>query len=235
MGNIRLTPKHLVSRIRKSPVSQVLISIIFFFLALVLFACFDLWFAYSAWRGWAMLESIGTVLAILAAILLAWWEGTNSRRKDSKQRQAIRHLLYKEVKANLDAIAALRSWAEERVNCTQGLLAEHDGQRQWMEVWSFPVELEQPSVRPENLRNQTKNKLDEQLDLFSRAFDADEIALIDELYCELDEIVESLEGFSLFNELTKLADIDTVHRDLFWHTKQFTALCKYFLAPFGPA
>jgi hypothetical protein len=105
-------------------------------------------------------------LAIFAAVFLAWWEGSKAHRQDARQIAAIRTLLTMEIDAN---VSQLRSFLDKQ------------------EDWEF---LERLATRSLNTEFSVKNALQEQLELFSKAFESNEVIEINLFYTHLVQLVQ---------------------------------------------
>lgn len=127
----------------------------------------------AAWQfGWSALEAIGTILAVAVALGLALFELFRERREEEKQKKSIRMLLRLEIESNLKELKPVFKWAQE---------AQVNQHNNW--ILNYPD-------APSEIRHDIKERLEEQLELFSKATTADEIMKVNDFYRGLDFIEE---------------------------------------------
>lgn len=132
------------------------------------------------WPGWPALEAIGTVFAVLAAILLAWWEGTASKRRAKRIKLTLRKLLVLEIEPMLDHLAAF----SERSSATA---SQRDAEPSTVVASGFLYEL---ATNPVKEYSYIRNSLREQLTLFCETVDPVEVTLFQDFYAKLDDFME---------------------------------------------
>jgi hypothetical protein len=162
----------------------------------------DIW-QWSGWEwpGWSALEAIGTVSAVLAAILLAWREGSKERRRLSSQRKTIRLLLYQEVAANQEEIRPERLFIEEWCNKLDEAAQDADPTTKALRSRSY----DWPQFPDARMPVVIMAQLHAQLDLYSLSFDADEVEQIDSYYDRLRDYWE-LRSPARFDALAPISE-----------------------------
>lgn len=130
---------------------------------LALLVCLDLVWGVSQWRGWSMMEAVGTVAAVLTAVILVWWEGSKLRRNQEQQADSLRRLLALEMEANLGELYYLLSMPG-------------------------PPLMDRFVRQPVEIHHETKDKLLEKPELLSIALHQREIALIHSFHAQLTKI-----------------------------------------------
>jgi hypothetical protein len=162
-------------------------------LAFLILLCFvlDVGAGVGAWRGWTMVESLGTVLAVFSAIGLAWWEGSRQRREGDQQRRFVRVLLSQEIRANARELDNVEQVIFEQVPVLAQLTSEDDATL-WRTVTTQPP----PDAPPLLLHKTIKSQLEEQLSVSSQTLTASEITQINSFYSSLSTLWATLREYS---------------------------------------
>jgi hypothetical protein len=119
-----------------------------------------------------------TALGIILALILALRESYKERKRDEKQKKAIRTLLRLEIESNLNELKPIFEW----VRNTRDKQRNSEGDSA---VWppSYPKE-------SEVILHNIKDGLESQLELYSKAISADEIVRVSIFYQGLHDIEE---------------------------------------------
>jgi len=119
---------------------------------------------------WVALEAVGTIAAVFAVVCLAWWERSKDRRSAERKRAAIRTLLRLEIERNVEYL----HW---HVIQNPSDFGEFN--------YSAFLDLDAETY------SHTKDRLEEQLDLYTSALDAHEILRVTDFYKKLSQLVDA--------------------------------------------
>ncbi len=155
------------------------------------------------WEGWTALEGIGTILAVVVTLALAWLAWTKDRRRDEEQRKAIRAVLAQEINQNIETLTIVeesiwtfRAEVMAFVDSTslRGGSKELQKAHRTAEVASF-----QQALRVD-LPQSVKERLMAQLELVTKTLDAREIHQIECFYARMNELSQYLRQLDLTGE-----------------------------------
>jgi hypothetical protein len=119
---------------------------------------------------WAALEALGTTAAFIAVVYLAWSERSKDRRRAERIAAAIRTLLKLEIERNLKGL----HWYVIEIPSDFGRFNYSAFIMEGVETYT-----------------QTKDRLEERLDLYANALDAHEIMKVNDFYKKLSQLKDA--------------------------------------------
>jgi len=180
-------------------------------LAVVLiFVALDIRCALSRWVNWGMLEAVGTVSAVLAAILLAWWEGTRNTRRQEQERRMVRRLLEQEIRQNYEEVDAAATWLAQALGQVEQLKLQGRPDDLWRTA-TYDAPPQPPTMA---IHAATRRQLTDQLALYCRSVTVEEAAEIETFYEYLHDLDDELRGYSSWPAGEALITVPEVERKL---------------------